>query len=126
MARSESAGFQPVLDLRQAVGAKEGFAVDDHVRRPEDARSQCGIDFILEPRLDFRRLERGGECLSVNAELSGNVEHRVGRRNVEIVDKEAAIDCLGELASQPAVLAVQPVVGGAAFWVASGKRLGGL
>ena len=74
---SKAAGLQPVLDLRQAVGAEEGFTIDNDVRRAEDAGSQRLLAFLLEAGFHFRSLQCGGQLFAVDAESVGDVEHGV-------------------------------------------------
>jgi hypothetical protein len=51
MFSSERPGFQPFFDLRQAVGAEEGLAVDDTCGEPKTPDFQRLIHFVLESAL---------------------------------------------------------------------------
>jgi hypothetical protein len=103
--------LQPLLDLRQPVGTPEGLAIDDEPGCAAHALGERRVGLHLEPLLDLRRADAGGERRRIDAEAGGDVLQHGEVGNVAAVHPVGAEDGMGERPRPGAVLPVQPVVG---------------
>src|SRR4030095_15454260 len=78
-ATSPPSGGEPALDLLEAVKSPEGLAVDDDVRRSEDALGNRHVVGALERVLDRGIVDRGARLGGVDAAGRCDRDRHLGR-----------------------------------------------
>src|SRR6266446_115505 len=110
---SPAAGGDPLVDLVQAVGAPERFAVDDDVGGTE--RAACDRFVHFGPRAVLHRLvaDSRPDFVRLEAELRANLDGFVGARNIDVVDEIRAVERLCEVLRSFRVFCIEPIEGAA-------------
>src|SRR6266702_4861261 len=110
---SPAAGGDPLVDLVQAVGAPERFAVDDDVGRAECSTCDRFVHFASRAVLHRLVADSRSNFFRLEAELRAHLDGFFRARNIDVVDEIGAVERFCEVLRSFRVFCIQPIEGAA-------------